>query len=499
MLSTGTPVLDDVLCGGLPEGRTTLVTGGPGTGKSTLAMQFAQEGINNGEDVLFISTEQTHDELRDSFEDFDFELNHDSLTITSIRAVRGQTIEGGEESQIVLKTVDGGDLLGGGYSAPFEMKYVTQYLQREGGSFNRIVLDSVSGLRAIEDTQDMYKQAVLELINFFNEDMEATALITSEEVYPPKSDNGTVSSENSVQFKAHGVIRVWRKTVQGDNHRYMEVKKMRGVDHDTRVYEMEFDEEGVRVIPRHRTHSRRTESNEFLQTELEGLDELLGGGLILGGTALLQHDGQAGIHQIISETVLQALRQDMCVMLVPPVEFPPKRFKGIFNRNVAGADMDELMKDDRLFLVDFPNIWQNTKRNVFKPVEKDKGVQEVYQTVKDRSGNDPLFSLINIEAMTPGMSNDELRKARFWEEENFFGEKDTSLYLFNPETVQDRISEFYKNGAWQVLDTWINDRGLQYIKLKKSPVGYLGSTRIVEYLKKEPYVRVQQPPKGGTT
>ncbi|AEN06540.1 circadian oscillation regulator KaiC-like protein [halophilic archaeon DL31] len=53
-----------MLDGGYPEERAVLLTSTPGTGKSTLAMQFLQEGLQNGESWLFISTEQTVDELR---------------------------------------------------------------------------------------------------------------------------------------------------------------------------------------------------------------------------------------------------------------------------------------------------------------------------------------------------------------------------------------------------------------------------------------------------
>jgi hypothetical protein len=293
------------------------------------------------------------------------------------------------------------------------------------------------------------------------------------------------------------VIRLWREDVGGDYHRYVEIKKMRGVDHDTRVYEMEFSDGGVRIIPRKRTYSGEAEVDGFLETGIDGLDELLGGGFVLGGTALLQHDGRAGVQRMLSEPIMSALDEGMAVVLVPPVELPPKRFRGIFDRDREGAGMDELMEDDRLFMVDFPNIWENTKRNVFKPAVKDDDIRDVYRTVKDRAGDSPVFSLINVEAMLPTMSNDELRKARFWEEENFFGGEDTSLYLYNPETVEDRIAEVYKNGAWQVLTTWVNERGLQYVELSKSPVGYLGSTRSVEYLDDDPGVRVQEPPSGG--
>jgi KaiC/GvpD/RAD55 family RecA-like ATPase len=70
LVSTGSPALDTMLDGGYPEERAVLLTGTPGTGKSTLTMRFLQEGLQNGKSCLFISTEQTVDELRDAFAPF---------------------------------------------------------------------------------------------------------------------------------------------------------------------------------------------------------------------------------------------------------------------------------------------------------------------------------------------------------------------------------------------------------------------------------------------
>ncbi|MCJ7429336.1 MAG: RAD55 family ATPase, partial [Candidatus Nanohaloarchaeota archaeon QJJ-5] len=75
-LSLGDPILNRMLNGGIPSNRTTLITGAAGTGKSTLAMQFLQEGLQNGEDCLYISTEQTPAEIQDAFSDFSFNLDH---------------------------------------------------------------------------------------------------------------------------------------------------------------------------------------------------------------------------------------------------------------------------------------------------------------------------------------------------------------------------------------------------------------------------------------
>ena len=114
--------------------------------------------------------------------------------------------------------------------------------------------------------------------------------------------------------------------------------------------------------------------------------------------------------------------------------------------------------------------------------------------IDDRRGDRPILNLINVEAQLPMLTDDELRQMRFWEEENFFRPGDTSLYFFNSEAMDDELAAFYQNSAWQSLRTWVSDNGLQYVKLKKSPGGYLGSTRLIEYMDKQPYMRVLHPP-----
>src|SRR6476661_6431129 len=63
-ISTGIPGLDQVLGGGLPTDRLYLIQGEPGTGKTTMALQFLMEGIRQGESCLFITLSETKDELR---------------------------------------------------------------------------------------------------------------------------------------------------------------------------------------------------------------------------------------------------------------------------------------------------------------------------------------------------------------------------------------------------------------------------------------------------
>ncbi|MFC4359144.1 RAD55 family ATPase [Halobium salinum] len=103
--STGDTVLDRMLRGGIPRRRSVLLSGGPGAGKSTLGMQFLQTGIEAGEDVLYVSTEQTEEEMRDSFGEFAFDLDAPNCHVTSIHATPGRTIE--RDDELIISDIGG--------------------------------------------------------------------------------------------------------------------------------------------------------------------------------------------------------------------------------------------------------------------------------------------------------------------------------------------------------------------------------------------------------
>jgi KaiC/GvpD/RAD55 family RecA-like ATPase len=93
-----------------------LLTGGPGTGKSTLAMQFLVTGLGVGESALFVSTEQRFAELHDSFAGYEYDLDHPRLSFATVHAATGETVEGSNE--LVLRHLGEEDPMGpDGYSA----------------------------------------------------------------------------------------------------------------------------------------------------------------------------------------------------------------------------------------------------------------------------------------------------------------------------------------------------------------------------------------------
>lgn len=484
---SGSDVLDELLGGGLPENRTVLVTGGPGTGKSTFGMQFLQAGLARGEDCLFVSTEQTHTELEDTFAGYDFDLRAPGLEVTTLHATTGQTLEG-DDTDVTLQTLDGEESLGEGYSAPFEPEYVTKHL-RQFAPVDRVVLDSVSGLSVMGDDYDKFRRAVLDLIRLFGDEFEATTLFTAEESEPDgEAGRATVAVSDAIQYNTHGVLRLWRENVEGDYHRFLEITKMRGIDHDTRRFAVGFVDSGLEIVPRQRKRSGAFTEYERMPTGIPGFDEFTGGGFVRGKGALLEHDGLAETSAILASVMGQALNEGKSLTLLPTAEMNPPELDGMLS--ASGHTAIDLLDDDMLFVLDPAGVWQDHE-NVFRLNDDEVGPRGVLGTIEERHAGDGQFMALNTEAKVQLLGADGARALRYWQEGNTIDPNDVVLDMHNPGVMSSELAEFHAGAAKQVVTTWLDDSGLQYLQLRKSPSGPVGSSRVVEYLDEPPYLRIR--------
>lgn len=509
--STGVPGLDTMLRGGLPEERSVLLIGGPGTGKSTLAMQFLQEGLERDEECLFVSTEQTPGELRDSFEPFDFHLDHERLSVETIHATLGSTVESDGE-EVVLDSLDDSyeAIQDGGVAnrnfGPFTLPFTSNDIQevlRPYSPCERVVFDSISGLEAMTGDNQLFRRCILDFIRLFTDEFGATTLFTAEEISGPQSNSRGPSEK--LQFNTHGVIRLWREQIDGDFHRFARVEKMRGIDHATQSYEMELDTQGVSIVPEERSKSKGLNRFGTLGTGIGGLDRLCGGGLPAGGTTLLGHDGRANVNTIVANAIIESIREDHAIVLLPPSSLETEHLNELIAERVGA--IGELLDDDRMFVLDLSGNWDDYSYNVFGIKDYERSLRQmfgglnmlvswkmkrIFKRMNERRGSRPALAVVYTEAMLQEFSPNEVRQLHQWAKKNLFVPKDTVLFVQNPDVMDKTLSEFFVLDAQQVIKTWIHGNGLQYIKLEKSPIGKLSSSKLVEHVDYPPYVRVQR-------
>jgi KaiC/GvpD/RAD55 family RecA-like ATPase len=504
-VSTGVPALDDALRGGLPERRATLLVGGPGTGKSTLAVEFLQRGLDAGESCLYVSTEQTPAEFRDSYDPFTYDLDHPDLDLTTLHAAPR---DGRDGEELVMRTLEGGADIDD-KEVPFTGENVVRYLERTGGpSYDRIVLDSVSGLESAAPSIGRFRRTVTDLIRLFDGAFGGTSLFVTE-----------TDGHDALRYNAHGVLRVWRDTVGGDHQRFVRVDKMRGVDHDTRAHLFEIGTGGVRLVKCARDTTVGTRVETTLSTGVAGLDELLGGGLVGGDATVLEHDGLADRVRIVNAALTSAFDAGWAVALVPPMDLHPEQLARLFEVRIA--PLGEALADDRFFVIDPGGVMDGTARNVFfvnekiseypsvggaarhllsglRPGSADWRVKEflrVLRTIDERRGDRPLLLVTNTQTLNTVLDGAQLRQLRHREHVGVTDHEDAALFVHNPTLLpvgaDGPTAEFYADNAAQVLRTWLRD-GVQYVTLRKGPSGHLDGTRYVEPVPEPPFVRVQR-------
>ncbi len=211
--STGTPGLDEVLDGGFPENSVTLVTGGPGSGKTTFCTQFLYEGLENGEKCLYLTTGQSPDEIRRDAKEFeiDFDKYIHELTMAHVNPT---------------KEVEG---------------MVAEHIKNE--EFDRIVLDSLSVFGMYWGDRDGLRKYLNRLVERLKE-MDATVVITSER---PENQSGNLTRFGIAEFVVDGVISLQGYALGSSQFRSMQVVKMRRTNISGDILEVEIDGEGLSI------------------------------------------------------------------------------------------------------------------------------------------------------------------------------------------------------------------------------------------------------------
>ncbi len=272
-LSTGVSGLDDVLNGGLAPGHVYLLEGEPGTGKTTLALQFLRDGASRGERVLYITLSETAAELRRTG------LSH-GWTLKGVdifELVPPETLLDEQQQQSLL------------YSSDLELGETTQRIFEIFGETRptRVVLDSLSEIRLLAQGSLRYRRQVLALKHFFA-GHETTVLMLD--------DLTAEVGDKTVHSVAHGVIRLEEVAPDyGAERRRLRVVKYRGRRFRGGFHDFVQRTGGLEVFPRLvSSEERKSFVRDQLPSMIPGLNALLGGGIERGSSVLILGPSGAG-------------------------------------------------------------------------------------------------------------------------------------------------------------------------------------------------------------
>jgi len=264
--ATGIAGLDDILGGGLTRNHLYLLEGDPGTGKTTIAMQFLMEGASRGQKGLYFTLSESKTELLEIAQSHGWSLEGIEIFESGPDASHLKP-----ESQYTVFN-----------PSEIELSDTTNAVLSEVERLNpdRVVFDSLSELRLLARDSLRYRRQILGLKHYFS-GRKCTVLLLD--------DRTSEGHDLQLQSIAHGVIMM--ESVEreyGIKRRRLEVKKLRGAQFREGFHDYCIKRGGVEVYPRlvaseHLLEMRPTQ----LKSGVVALDTLLGGGLDSGTSTLL--------------------------------------------------------------------------------------------------------------------------------------------------------------------------------------------------------------------
>jgi len=241
---TGVEGLDNMLEGGLPFGRCTLVCGGPGSGKTTFAVQFLYNGAKKyGETGLYVSLGESPTHLIENMASFGWDIERlekeSKLIIVDASPIR--TLPG--EVRIGKLNIGKRD---------FSMLSLIEVIRNraEENQVKRIVIDPITTLMLQYPDVSERQNAILDLMETVT-DLGITSLMTTE--------LRATSLERQVQaeeFLSHGVIIFHRFTEGGRIIRAIQIEKMRGIAHDHELRPYKIQKNGIEIFSKEKIISR---------------------------------------------------------------------------------------------------------------------------------------------------------------------------------------------------------------------------------------------------
>ncbi len=281
--------LDDILAGGLRRRRLFLFEGAPGSGKTTLALQFLLAGAAVGEKGLYITLSETDEELRETATSHGWTIS-DRIDIFEL--VPPESLLDAQQQQSLL------------YSSDLELGETTRRIFEEVDRIKpqRVIIDSLSEIRLLAQSSLRYRRQILALKHYFAR-RDATVLLLD--------DLTAEVGDQTVHSVAHGVVKLEELAPDyGAERRRLRVLKYRGQPFRGGYHDFTIKTGGVHVFPRLVAAEHRTRTKGALLTSgIAEFDKLMGGGIENGSSTLVIGPAGTGKSLIVITMAVAAIER----------------------------------------------------------------------------------------------------------------------------------------------------------------------------------------------
>ncbi|MCW8195572.1 KaiC family protein [Proteobacteria bacterium 005FR1] len=312
--ASGIPGFDEISNGGLPYGRTSLVCGSAGAGKTLFGMQFLVRGISDyNEPGVFIAFEETEEDLTQNVASLGFDLQQlvDSgkLALDHIRVERSEIEESGEYN------LDG--------------LFLRLELAIQSVGAKRVVIDTLETLFGGLTDYTILRSELRRLFRWLK-DQGVSAVITAER------GEGTLTRHGLEEYVSDCVILLDHRVHDQVSTRRLRIVKYRGTSHGTNEYPFLIDEDGIVVMPITTAGLEHDISDERVGTGVARLDQMFGGeGYYRGSTVLVSGTAGAGKSSLSAHFADATCRRgERCLYFA--FEESPAQIK----RNMASIGLD---------------------------------------------------------------------------------------------------------------------------------------------------------------
>ena len=326
---TGIPGFDVFSEGGLPEGRTTLISGTAGSGKTIFVSQFLAAGIKQGQNGVFVTFEESPKMMRKNLRGFGWDIQ--------------QWEAEGKWLFVDASPLDRSiPLVSGEYDLDPLISRLTYAIEKVNAK--RVAMDSLGTIFSYVPDPSQVRNVLFRLAQVLHE-MEITSVLTSERT----TEYGEISRLGVEEFVADNVILMRNALVEERRRRTIEILKFRGVSHQHGEFPFTIlSERGIVIIPFSTDVGKRRSSSDRITSGNDELDKMCGGGWFKGSIALISGATGAGKTLIATEFINGGIKNgEKCLLFA----FEESRDQLLRNAKAWGVNYEQMEREGKFKIV----------------------------------------------------------------------------------------------------------------------------------------------------